>query len=1356
MEPPELTPVTGDPSRQASDTIRGFMYQFWHSVYAWLELGADDLLFLEGAEDFDLVKSGEAVTTQVKATTANLTFRSPEIVQAVKNFWDVRTRNAGRKIRYRFISTSSPGVEKGEPFGSKKSGLEIWRQCDGNAGEVEQIRAFLIKEELFDGELKTLLETAPTEQLFEKLIKPIVWDLASPDSRGVEHAVELKLINHGDRFDIPPSDSKRVAPRLLKEVVTLAATRNPRQLDRAHFLDIFQAETHINVPIAQQNATVRALAKLVNLSLTSETEALSISALQSGAPPLPPAFAPRKALVEDIKGRLERTSFAALQGSTGMGKTILAALVVASETSFVWANLRGMTGQQIMAVLLQISRSIDKDESIRRIILDDINFAPEQSHIYEPVLAGMLYTIARHRGWILTTSQRPLPSTLRPHLGLQSDPTLPIKGLVETEIEELARILGCPGDRAARWSKLIALHTKNHPQLVHARLLTLARAGWPEVRGDDLLEVPDDITHERAQTRMLLARLPTGEIELLYRLSVMGGSFRGDHAIAVGEIDPTVNLAGDSFDRLVGPWIEPLGNKYFRLSPLLDNAAIAVWSSDKVKELRRAVGEAVLRCGNLTLAEANTILTQGFLSRSERLLLIVAHSLLRLTLPLATHVAESISWVNFIKTEPGVPIFPENALVNWMLRVLQFHVAVSTKSESAAAVIDCLDAETTFERMGGGYRLSRFLFLTQAVVTIEVALPPAKLLYLISETAKIQKELVDAGESAVVSSFENLQKGLGKKNFDLPAFLFEFVVARCNRPDFLDDLISALRSADEDLRVQFGSFVEHHDFESRFLVDRVWVEEEKRDKPNWERCMAVFERVTDYGKEFGVPKLIDIAVRAMVIICDEYLHDQARAHRIVETTGSLLQTPSPLFIDGQAHLLTNEGRHLKALELWKTILPKWRFRRGSLDTSPIFAQRKAAVAAVRAGLLDDAADYFVEAAHQSDLAKESVLTAGLLADAAFVFWKLGQNKRAVLLFTNVLQRLDQLPNTKDELPSFKLRKIVGQMLNHIRNATAGVVSELSYAPPFGSASDLDVPDRLRELPMTHPDMLWLSLIETEAGLDVPPHAFRLVAKKLSQSRLPAVRWFTAEAAIRHRIRSAKLNDLPQFAEQFSLTYRLTVSQHSADDSPIVEASDELLGTIANSADTTLATQVLFCGLVSVVAAGKEVGSVFKSWRRSSKGLAIEYEIINWMNRAKQIFSLEPDEATLIMRSGTRSFDERTLAALRVASNDEADVESLFYAHVTIASGISEMSVRTIAAAHLTPMVSRQWKSKIAPRGVLESARSASEIATACDANLPAMQKLARIILAAHEAIVIGLPDSLISLLQDWSNKPRLV
>jgi hypothetical protein len=42
------------------------MYQFWRTVEAWIELDPEELLYVEGAEDFDIVGSDEATPVQVK------------------------------------------------------------------------------------------------------------------------------------------------------------------------------------------------------------------------------------------------------------------------------------------------------------------------------------------------------------------------------------------------------------------------------------------------------------------------------------------------------------------------------------------------------------------------------------------------------------------------------------------------------------------------------------------------------------------------------------------------------------------------------------------------------------------------------------------------------------------------------------------------------------------------------------------------------------------------------------------------------------------------------------------------------------------------------------------------------------------------------------------------------------------------------------------------------------------------------------------------------------------------------------------------------------------------------------------
>jgi hypothetical protein len=209
MQDSETKPVAGDPKRQATDAIRGFVHQFWQTVHAWLELRPDDVLFVEGAEDFDVVNESEALVNQVKATTANITLRSAGVIQAIKNFWDVLQLNQGREVQCRFISTSAAGMEKGKAFGVGQRGLELWNNCTGTSEQIKPLRSFLLRQKAFGGVLKDFLKNARPDELFARLIARIHWDLAGPDLGAVEAAVERKLVNYGDTVGIPPSHSKK-------------------------------------------------------------------------------------------------------------------------------------------------------------------------------------------------------------------------------------------------------------------------------------------------------------------------------------------------------------------------------------------------------------------------------------------------------------------------------------------------------------------------------------------------------------------------------------------------------------------------------------------------------------------------------------------------------------------------------------------------------------------------------------------------------------------------------------------------------------------------------------------------------------------------------------------------------------------------------------------------------------------------------------------------------------------------------------------------------------------------------------------------------------------------------------------
>src|ERR1700704_694553 len=108
VEPPHPDPplLNADPARQAAAALRGYRYQIWRSVEAWLDLEDSEVLALEIAEDFDVVGPAAATASQVKDVARSMTLRSPEVIAAIGNFWQHRHRNPGYRLRFRFITTA--------------------------------------------------------------------------------------------------------------------------------------------------------------------------------------------------------------------------------------------------------------------------------------------------------------------------------------------------------------------------------------------------------------------------------------------------------------------------------------------------------------------------------------------------------------------------------------------------------------------------------------------------------------------------------------------------------------------------------------------------------------------------------------------------------------------------------------------------------------------------------------------------------------------------------------------------------------------------------------------------------------------------------------------------------------------------------------------------------------------------------------------------------------------------------------------------------------------------------------------------------------------------------------------------
>ena len=114
-------PLLGDPQREAADLQRGIVFQIWSGLRAWMDLTDQQQLWLEGAEDYDVVDVEDATAVQLKATAANITLRSDSVIDALNSYWLIRSQN-NKNITFRFITTSAVGTERSDPLGAGNPG----------------------------------------------------------------------------------------------------------------------------------------------------------------------------------------------------------------------------------------------------------------------------------------------------------------------------------------------------------------------------------------------------------------------------------------------------------------------------------------------------------------------------------------------------------------------------------------------------------------------------------------------------------------------------------------------------------------------------------------------------------------------------------------------------------------------------------------------------------------------------------------------------------------------------------------------------------------------------------------------------------------------------------------------------------------------------------------------------------------------------------------------------------------------------------------------------------------------------------------------------------------------------------
>lgn len=1001
-----------DPKRDATDSIRGYVYQAYQSVLAWMQLKENEILVLEGSEDFDIHSGSSVTTTQVKDVSINLTLRSQAVVDSLNNYWSCHERNPDFDIVLHFLTTAEAGQEQGSPFGPGQKGLEYWQSAESDQIDIEPIRVFLLKLEL-NPSLKSFIQTATDDELREKLIRLIKWDLGNRPWKALQYIIEDKLKIHGLKLHINSHYSCQALPQLLKKVADLLSTKGTKELRYGDFLSCFDDATTLSIPRGKMEAMTSgsSIEQLADMFELAEMSRLANISTTIGSPmPIVDGGISRTTVVLNLAKLLCEQRVIFLCGSSGIGKTNLAALISHKVAgTWGWTGFRGMQPEQIKDVLARAAFEINAAQIPPFLVLDDVDLS--QVTQFEREFISLVFSVINTNGMVIITGTTRPPLQLLPKLWKSETCEVNVPYFDETEVVEMVCAHGLSdGKRVSAWARTIWLTTSGHPQLVHARVRNISAKGWPSIEFSDLTK-PEDVERVRSEAQIRLVKeFPTEKTRVLaYRLSLINGVFSRETAIAVAESPPSIILPGEAFDDLIGPWIEREGENRYRISPLLTGAANNVLPKVDIKAVHGAIALSIIGRESIDQFEVGTAFFHAFIAKHSTALAKLAY-IVSTTDSKNTHLLyDTMSWFTLVGLEDGQKIFPENPSIDLMLRLAQYKlIASAPESDKALAVIERIE-ETLNEIAPSELKVySEALAYGMVLNTFEVQIPSSTVIRMLSR-------MIDLTEENLV--FKDITDSSEKEQVDLPRLgenkpaqvLFSYQGVRLSGLDDLSELVASLDVLPANKREQLLMICDSDIDFSSLLVNRAWWKEVKDGALDVNKALQIFDFTVMKSREWKVLELTKACLVAMSVIQDEYGNSTSRALEVLDAADKEFPDEASL-VNQRAKVLFHANRDSEALPIaYKALeLP------ALSNVEFTFCCRVAGIAAAKSGNWLEAERLFLlgaEKAMHSSIQKSMGI--GLMADAAFALWKQKKYKNSLSLFADTLDSLGIIPLLKD-------------------------------------------------------------------------------------------------------------------------------------------------------------------------------------------------------------------------------------------------------------------------------------------------------------------------------------------------------
>jgi len=938
-------PLPGDPARQAVPTLRAYDYQIWRTVDRWLRLKPGEMLYIECAEDLDIVEAEGTIAVQVKHTEKRISLASRDACDAILHFWELKQRYSGN-VRFQFLTRAAIATEQGANF-NRRPGIEVWREAaTGNDEASGFLRKFLLERFAGHSTFKSYLESRTPQELIDDLFRPFEWITEEPDVQIIQEIVRRRLIEHGEQHNRSPSNSVRVRSDLFQHCWDVAKRDTPeaRSLTREDFLLIFDKSTSALVSLdALASAMVPTADAAGSLSLAG-----SIRFWTKGIPPLPDPVLPREQTVVAAVGSLSAVAPLVLAGSAGKGKTTLAKLVaLAAHKDCLWIDLSGRETSFAEAALAALALTLDDRAYSSLVVIDDFLIEPDSPQGMWTSLA-MLQRACRNTGsWLLITTKGIPRERLDARLISSGATVHQIEDLSSEEVKEFLEKLGCPMTISPAWATLTMAETVGHPKLVHVRALDLRDQGWPKPTTQVLTETPASIAGQRENERLNVAQRESGpRLDFLYHLTLLTLPFDRDLALRLGSRIEGLSDPGTVLDSFLGRWIEPFIESYFRVTSLLTNEAKRVWPQKKIQEAHGKIFDSFMEGQVIDITHAFSVLMHAYFSQNPARLLVYLRGLMDEKDKHFPQIARELKLVVYFGSGVGNRAVPFSDQLSLQFRLLQFRIARREMPEELFRIANewCWEVDQLSpDKVPGGekyLKLSKALWAGSVASATDGDLPPQTIL-----DAIVVLETLSAFET--MPSLPIVLKG-GSDSVDMVAILFSFFQLRCRNIDYLDRLLDVLINVPAQLRSRMLSAEQlSHVAPYGFLVEGAWVGEFKKENPDWTNVVQVLERTKSLAKEWCATQLGLSAVKAISIVFDEHLDNREAAIAVLED-GRKLFDDAPLLDEQLANIHYHHNDFDAALTIWEKSLAVQQDAPSSQVRDP-FAFRKAAIAAGKSG-----------------------------------------------------------------------------------------------------------------------------------------------------------------------------------------------------------------------------------------------------------------------------------------------------------------------------------------------------------------------------------------------------------------------